>query len=608
MLPTPRMRSPKGSVSPRAHLSNVDLLCAGFLRNFKNIVLVTVSIAFIRLVVMPSTGPLLPEFQSSVHSDNDSSSSSSSIIKSPIILPSIWEAKPQEYKSGDQPDEDDDTLKSESADITPTLPMDHDVATTQSSKSVDHHRNSNDTTNRSSTATPKNNASSNDFLRLYNASLSPVIPGGVQGLLQVHLVVDITSESGNADPSSKFLLSAIQRSKFLKAVGVTFVRRLPPLLTEELHPWDPSLPLLFLIDWGSLERDCHRLQLVMERIQEEYQRENNNSNNNNNKNNSNKTSQTSILPPVSLLQEPYTLLVDFTGSTRQTQCEYLFQDSYFQDKTRVRLAKRSIVQGRFYNHDTSEIHLGQILSPLGWHTNDEIPILYSPLILRESFVNAIVNATLGAKVHTTERPTDVGFFWNNGDFIHYAFYRRDIAKLVKTLHHSKITSKIVMKNEVDLVYTDVKGYNVGNVQFDYVTRLLGCKIVVVTQRDEWEDQYRLMESLASGALVMTDEMLAMPGGLVDKLNVVIYDSPQTLKKLIRYYLHPNHEQERKRIALEGYRLVMGRHRCWHRLEELIYGQPLTNAYKPYDIAPKKDERSENAIWVDADGDLFDQFL
>jgi spore maturation protein CgeB len=117
-----------------------------------------------------------------------------------------------------------------------------------------------------------------------------------------------------------------------------------------------------------------------------------------------------------------------------------------------------------------------------------------------------------------------------------------------------------------------------------------------------------MESLASGALVMSDKMLAMPAGLVDKVNVIVYDSPAELKKLVRYYLQPENEKERRRIALEGFKLVMGRHRCWHRLEELIFGQPMTSVYKPYELAPKKEERSDSMYWIAADEGATGPFL
>ncbi|KAG7357427.1 glycosyl transferase group 1 protein [Nitzschia inconspicua] len=655
MLPSPRIRSPKGSTSPRAHLSNTDLLCAGFLRNFKFILLVTVCIALARLVVLPTAGPIIQEYsQYTQYSSPSSLSSSSTSEDAPTIrVPSgsgRVETKPTK-KETDRSQKDPsvvDTPKSKSPDD--THPKDSSKSSSNSNNDDNHSKdpsptdskssdfnnddynhsedsspktdkspteqssNSNNSENHPKDPSPTTNASSISnrtdsnqqkqtkevLLSYYNASFSPVIPGGVRKMVQVHLVVDITSESGIVEPSSKFLLSAIERSKYLKAVGVTFVRQLPPLYTQEMHPRDPASPLLFLVDWGSLNRDCHRLQLVLEKIREEYSLETNDNNNKSNSTNKSLSSQ---------LKEAYTLLVDFTGSTRQTKCEYLFQDSYIQDKSRVRLAKRSIVQGRYYNYDTNEMYLGQIVSPLEWHPNGEAsPILYSPLILRETFVNAILNVTQGIKVENMNRSIDVGAFWTNGDYSHYSSYRRDITKVVKTLHHSKINSQVLMENEVGLAYTDIKGYVLGNIQAKYVEKILSCKIVVVTQRDEWEDQYRLMESLASGALVMTDDMLAMPDGLIDKVNVIVYDSPTSLKTLIRYYLHPDNEAERKRIALEGYKLVMGRHRCWHRLEELVFGEPLTNAYQPYKPAPIKEQGSTSVYWMDTDGDWYGQFL
>ena len=42
---------------------------------------------------------------------------------------------------------------------------------------------------------------------------------------------------------------------------------------------------------------------------------------------------------------------------------------------------------------------------------------------------------------------------------------------------------------------------------------------------------------------------------------------------IVYYL--THEIERQTIATNGYTTAMNQHRSWHRLEELIFGIPLT---------------------------------
>jgi hypothetical protein len=434
-------------------------------------------------------------------------------------------------------------------------------------------------------------------LQQYNASHSPVIPHDIfrEGMtVQVHLIVDLTRESTIVDPSSKFLRQAIERSQYMQLHAITFIRNLPPYKTVHIHEKkdDEDVPFLYVVDWGSMNRDCHRLQLIMETIQQQQQQ------------------QQQEKQRQQEEDDPYMLLVDFTGSTRQTICDdYYLVSNNNNRQGKIRLAKRSIVQDRYYDHTTKQIHLGNVVPNRRRQShdddddNDELPILHSPLVLRESFVNAIYNVTkIGESIYKTlKRPIDVGYFWNTGDYSHFSFYRRDVAKVVKTLHHSKITQKKRMENDVNLAYTDKKGYGENNVQMEYINKLLSCKIVVITQRDEYEDNFRLMESLASGALVVSDRMTALPSGLIDKVNIVFYDSPSDLKKLIRYYLQPENEKERMKIAAEGYKLAMGRHRCWHRLEELVFGRPLTNVDKPKAIAPMK-EVAEYVTWIDTDDD------
>eukprot|EP00534_Pseudo-nitzschia_fraudulenta_P007548 CAMPEP_0201147110 /NCGR_PEP_ID=MMETSP0851-20130426/8702_1 /ASSEMBLY_ACC=CAM_ASM_000631 /TAXON_ID=183588 /ORGANISM="Pseudo-nitzschia fraudulenta, Strain WWA7" /LENGTH=591 /DNA_ID=CAMNT_0047422863 /DNA_START=85 /DNA_END=1860 /DNA_ORIENTATION=+ len=428
----------------------------------------------------------------------------------------------------------------------------------------------------------------------YRASDCPVILDGWNRTVQVHLIVDVTGSQG-IDPASKLLLAGVKRSEHTQLKAVTFVQ--PAIETMEVFPRRQDLPLLFLIDWGSMDRDCHRLQLVLENLRE-----------------------TTPPPAPEETEEPYFLLVDSSGSTRRTGCDYLFRSStsstddssssssssssgstektiayaHTNDHNRIRLAKRSIVQNRYYDHETKKIHSGE-LSPNRWDgvpMDYDRPILQIPFSLRESFVMSIQNITGGIPVtnEDSKRLVDVGCFWKSGDYSHYGFYRRDIAKVVKTLHHSTLDRATgqKMNNLVQISYTDEKGMEAGNVQYKYTEQLLGCKIVVIAQRDGWEDHYRLTESLASGALVMTDPMVALPPGLVDGVNIVVYDSPEMLKERIKHYLKPENKKERKRIALKGYRLVMGKHRSWHRLEELLFGKPLTHANDPNAPAPEKE--------------------
>jgi hypothetical protein len=523
--------------------------------------------------------------------------------------------EPQEQKynetiDGNTSGGSDTTMNEIEIDNAKNVSYDH-----QSSKDDKPTRIKNDDRGETITKTTTNNESSKssgksgDLMSFYNASNDPVILDGWNRTVQVHLIVDVTSSPVDVNPASKLLLSAVARSEYTQLSAVTFVR--PSIETLEMFPRRPDLPLLFLIDWGSIDRDCHRLQLVLENLRSEKQLVLENLKQLISKKNKTTTSQL-----LAEKEEPYFLLVDSSGSTRQTGCNYLFQSSsiadtgddgndngnektiasyaHTNDMKRIRLAKRSIVRNRYYDRTTKEIHVGE-LSPNQWDdtpSNYDRPVLHSPFPLRESFVMGIHNITGGKPVvnEDSKRNIDVGYFWKSGDYSHYGFYRRDIAKVVKTLHHSTLEKKAGsrMENAVGIVYTDVKGMEAGQVQFDYIEQILACKIVVITQRDEWEDHYRLMESLASGALVMTDSMVALPEGLVDKVNIVVYDSPNMLKELIRYYLKPEHKNKRKRIASKGYNLVMGRHRDWHRLETLLFGRPLTYVDRPDGRAPPKE--------------------
>ena len=80
-----------------------------------------------------------------------------------------------------------------------------------------------------------------------------------------------------------------------------------------------------------------------------------------------------------------------------------------------------------------------------------------------------------------------------------------------------------------------------------------------------------MEGLASGAMIMTDPMHPLPIDLSHKKNIIVYNSLAELVKYIKYYLRPENEEERLRIACAGYHVAMTKHRSWHIMERLVLG-------------------------------------
>ena len=159
------------------------------------------------------------------------------------------------------------------------------------------------------------------------------------------------------------------------------------------------------------------------------------------------------------------------------------------------------------------------------------------------------------------RPLDVAHYWNPGESM--AWWRSAVSFAMRTL--------LVPRNIS--VFTDTIGQRgrVGrtNANLDYVKSLLQHKIVVVCQRDNYEDHLRLFEALLSGALVMTDPMLDLPPGLVDGESIVIFRGLGDLIKKILFFLE--NDEERMKLAKRGLQAALQRNRESHRWEDLLLG-------------------------------------
>lgn len=100
--------------------------------------------------------------------------------------------------------------------------------------------------------------------------------------------------------------------------------------------------------------------------------------------------------------------------------------------------------------------------------------------------------------------------------------------------------------------------------------MYNAEVVVTANPADWEGDFRLWEALASGALVLVDELSTpMPYPLVHGENVVYYTTQNKsdfLEKL-DYYL--NHEEERKKIAQRGYMHALRYHRTVNTVDYIL---------------------------------------
>lgn len=239
----------------------------------------------------------------------------------------------------------------------------------------------------------------------------------------------------------------------------------------------------------------------------------------------------------------------------------------------VTYTERSTVVSRRWNNKTNWVDTGRRTN----RTLNGKYYLHTPLVVRTDTIenlHAVLQSRgmkLSDPIEEIERKVDVTHLWP---------LKLDKVGSVYSNLRTKVSvflDKLAKENKEMNIYVGLAGDPVRTgrrgVKSAYIEAMLGTKIMVVTQRDAWEDHYRLFEALVSGAMVMTDWMLALPKGLEHGQSIVMFNSIDDLREKIFYYL--KNRNERLSIAREGRRISMDRHRAWHRIEEVIFGDSLT---------------------------------
>jgi hypothetical protein len=289
------------------------------------------------------------------------------------------------------------------------------------------------------------------------------------------------------------------------------------------------------------------------------------------------------------------VFMDYTDKFYMTLCQsnliHLFD---MLGKENVRQVKQQIVQARDWLEKDRFPFPGIISDPKTLnHCFEDHPAIHAPYTVRSDYVeavvhdywehlppnskgNGIVENSLPSRA-TRTRPTDVAHFWSVREKDSSAHLRNAVTETLLALGENTTIQGRPLRVIADKV-SIAEGIGRTSVQKAYTQALLTTKIVVVAQRDGWEDHYRLFEAIVGGALVLTDPMLSLPEGYVDGENIVVYHSLEELTKLVLYYLERG--EERVALATKGWQLAMGQHRTFHWMERVFFGQPLTNVTTP----------------------------
>jgi hypothetical protein len=108
---------------------------------------------------------------------------------------------------------------------------------------------------------------------------------------------------------------------------------------------------------------------------------------------------------------------------------------------------------------------------------------------------------------------------------------------------------------------------VGSTQYKYAQIMSNSKIIATACPCNYEGDFRLMEAMTSGALVMHNYMLRPPQGLENGKHWIVYDNAQDLAEKICFY--NRYPEKAKQIADAGKDLVIKNHRSHHRVEEWL---------------------------------------
>lgn len=351
-------------------------------------------------------------------------------------------------------------------------------------------------------------------------------------------------------------MDALDRSKYIKVIQtIDYDVIMKQITRHRIYHSNPSEGehLLVLIEWMVLQRDCHALQHVW-----------------------NLANLTSV---VKSLDRATIAMIDQSASTTLVSCPIQGVVELGQS---IRQARRGVVEGRYWNATRQWVETGHLV-------RQDAGVIHSPYFLREAFVDELLEQVSSLEdVPRHSRKADVAMLWKKGDYGHYSFLRRFVGTAIQEFDKKVSHIRWVVRR---FEATDEEGWHPLDINPQYVTEMISSKIVVVAQRDEWEDHYRLLEAMASGALVLSDTMLAPLEGLQNGTNIVFYDSVESLYNAIKYYLKK--EKKRKAIARAGMEFALGQHRSWHAAERLVFGRPLTMVNEPFATSPARKHASHH---------------
>lgn len=226
-----------------------------------------------------------------------------------------------------------------------------------------------------------------------------------------------------------------------------------------------------------------------------------------------------------------------------------------------------------YNVDNSNINLMWNISHPERVSKEEYEKYDYVFISSEKYANKLANQ-VNTNVASLLQCTDPEVFYREMDNdisdeilfvgITRGVYREIVKDVLKTNHEVSVYGK-EWEEFIDEKY--IKGQFIPNEELHKYYS--SCKILL---NDHWKDMKdedfpsnRLFDALACGTFVISDKIPSAE--TLFEGSIVTYDGVDDLNEKIEYYL--NHEEERKKLAQKGQKIVLKNHTFDKRVEEIL---------------------------------------
>ena len=122
-------------------------------------------------------------------------------------------------------------------------------------------------------------------------------------------------------------------------------------------------------------------------------------------------------------------------------------------------------------------------------------------------------------------------------------------------------------NVLDRMFGEFPNFFYGQRRFEDAARKYAESKIVLNPAMLDDLNMRCFEVMASGAFLLTDDIPMIHDYFEDKKHLVLYRNLDEAVQLARFYLE--HDEERERIAKQGYEYVIGNHTFYHRILKMF---------------------------------------